>query len=150
MRFPLAVVACMFFSLISVAQEKAQPASSSNSDQTTCESHSRELWADYKARDQAALTATLAEGFRAIEEGADFFDAKAYISGLDGFELKSYTLSDYTVISLAHDACLVNYHARYEGVSAGEKSQATAGFSEVWVRRGGVWKIQYLQETYVK
>jgi hypothetical protein len=149
-------IACLFLTLNVPAQEKVQEKAqekaspSPTTDAASAEARSRKIWEDFKKRDKAALSATLAEGFRALEEGANFTDAKEYLSTVDEFELKSYDLSDYTVTPLGRDTVLINYHARYEGVSGGETSQGNAGFSEVWVRRGGSWKIQYLQETYVK
>jgi hypothetical protein len=152
MRFRLVAVACLFLTLSAMAQDKAQQkkASPSQNAAAASEARSRKVWENFKNRDKAALAATLADGFRALEEGANFTDAKEYLSGIDDFVLKSYDLSDYVVTPLGADSVLLNYHARYEGVSGGETSKGNAGFSEVWVRRAGNWKLQYLQETYVK
>jgi hypothetical protein len=153
MRFSSVAFICVLLVLSAFAQEKARqtkPAAAQNSSAAASEARSRKIWADFKNRDKAALAATLAEGFRVLEEGANFTDAKGYLAGFDDFQLKSYDLTDYVVTPLTGDAILINYHARYEGVSGGETSQGNAGFSEVWVRRNGGWKIQYLQETYVK
>lgn len=154
MKFHLVAVVCLLLTLSSFAQEKSaenNPAALQNTDTAGCEARSRKIWEDFKNHNKAALAATLADGFRALEEGANgFADAKGYLSTLDDFELKSYDLSDYTAVRLGSDSFLVNYHARYEGVSAGQTTQGNSGFSEVWVRRSGHWKIQYLQETYWK
>jgi hypothetical protein len=153
---PIAVSCLLLIVIISAAaQEAAQRNGTQNkavaAETAATEARSRKIWEDFRSRNKTALAATLAEGFRGLEEGGDgFFDAKAYLSTVDEFELKGYTLSDYTITPLASGAVLVNYHARYDGVSAGQTSQGNAGFSEIWVRRGGNWKLQYLQETYVK
>jgi hypothetical protein len=152
MRLRLIAVAWLLLVFNVFAQDKAQtkPAAPQSPYVAGAEARSRKVWEDFKNRDKAALSATLADGFRVLEEGANFTDAKGYLSGLDDFTLKSYELKDYVVIPLNRDTILMNYHARYEGVSGGETSQGNAGFSEVWVRSNGGWKIQYLQETYVK
>lgn len=154
MKFRLIAVACLFLIVNSFAQEKApehKPAALPSADAAAWEARSRKIWEDFKNHNKAVLAATLAEGFRALEEGANgFADSKGYLSTVDEFVLKSYELSDYGTVRLGDDAVLVNYHARYEGVSGGETTQGNAGFSEVWVRRGNHWKIQYLQETYWK
>jgi hypothetical protein len=154
MKFHLVALVCLLLTLNAAAQEKApqnKPSASQNPDTAACEARSRKLWEDFKNRNKTALASTLAHGFRALEEGANgFAEADGYLSTLDDFELKSYDLSDYTALRLGSDAFLVNYHAHYEGVSAGQTAQGNSGFSEVWVRRGGLWKIQYLQETYWK
>jgi hypothetical protein len=150
----LVAVACLLLTRNALTQQKAQqnnPAHSRNPESAAAEARSRKVWEDFKNRNKAALSATLAENFRALEEGGSgFFGAKQYLSSLDEFELKSYNLSDYVVIPLGKDALLINYHARYEGAEAGETTKGNAGFSEVWVRRVGNWKLQYLEETYVK
>jgi hypothetical protein len=157
MKFRLVAIVCLFLAANALAQEKAPEkhqqgklATALNTDVAAAEARSRKLWEDYKNRDKAALSTTLSESFRGIEEGGDFFGAKEYLSTLDEFELKSYTLSDYIIMPLATGDVLINYHARYEGAAAGETTHGNAGFSEVWIRRGGNWKLQYLQETYVK
>ena len=157
MKFHLVAVACLFLTFNTLAQEKAlgkdqpkQPAASLNADTAAAEARSRKLWEDFWNRNKAALSATLAEDFRGLEEGGDFFDAKGYLSGFDELELKNYVLSDYTVVPLATGAVLINYHANYKGAAAGQTTLGNAGFSEVWVRRDNNWKLQYLQETYVK
>jgi hypothetical protein len=154
MRFRPAVVACLLLTLSALSQEKAplnKPTTSAKADAAACEARSRKIWEDFRNRNKTALAATLAEGFRALEEGGDgFSDAKAYLSTLDGFELKGYSLSDYTITPLAAGAILINYHAVYQGSADGQTTQGNAGFSEVWVHRGSNWKLQYLQETYVR
>lgn len=144
MRFHAFV--CILLTFSALAQQSPAP----KPEITPAEARSRKLWEDYKNRDKAALKTTLDENFRALEEGGDFFGAADYISSLDGFELKSYDLNDYKVVALGADSVLLTYHARYEGASGGETTHGNAGFSEVWVRHGKTWKIQYLQETYVK
>jgi hypothetical protein len=157
MGFPFVALACLLLTMGALAQEKAQekgqqnkPSAAQSPEAVSAEARSRKIWEDFKKRDKAALSATLAEGFRALEEGANVADAKEYLSTVDDFELKSYDLGDYTVTPLGREAVLINYHSHYEGTSAGETTQGNSGFSEVWVRRDGKWKIQYLQETYVK
>lgn len=152
MRFRLIAVLCLLFAVNALAQEKAQPGKLGmipNPEAYVARSH--KVWEDFRTRNKAALAATLADGFQALEEGGNsFFDAKQYLSTVDEFELKSYTLSDYMVVPLAAGSVLVHYHAVYEGVTGTETTQANAGFSEVWVRRGNSWKLQYLQETYFR
>jgi hypothetical protein len=151
MKFRLAVILCLSLTVHALAQEKTAVSKLSADSNPVAEARSRKLWEDFKKRDKTALAAILADGFRALEEGANaFVDAKGYLSTIDDFQLKSYDLSDYAITPLGTGAVLVNYHAHYEGVSGGETAQGNAGFSEIWVRRGNQWKIQYLQETYWK
>lgn len=158
MKFRSVALACLLLTLNGLPQEKAlekdhpkKPEVWLNADTAAAEARSRKLWEDFRNRNKTAISAILAENFRALEEGGDgFVDAKAYLSTLDGFELKGYVLSDFTITALGSGAVLINYHAVYEGASAGESTHGNAGFSEIWVHRGGNWKLQYLQETYVQ
>lgn len=153
MKFRPVAILCLLLSISAFAQHNpaASRAALPRSDSAAFEVRSRKLWGDFKSRNKAALSATLADGFRALEEGGGgFADAKTYLATLDDFKLESYELSEYTVTELGNEAALVTYHALYQGQSGVETTQGNAEFSEVWVRQQARWKIRYLQETYVK
>jgi hypothetical protein len=130
------------------AQEKQHPAKPAP---PQLEAQVRKLWEAYKSKDKPTLSSLLDGGFRQFEEGLSAFgDKKAEINSVDEFELISYTLSDFTVHSIAPNAALVTYIAQYESKSGGEVSKGHSVFGEVWIRTGDQWKDFYMQETYVK
>lgn len=146
----LSIAIAMFLVCVSVvAQEKY--AADASPDAPHVEANVRKLWAAFKNKDKATLSALLDDGYRMFEEGLSTFgDKKAEVNAPDDFELLSYTLSDFTVIPIAQNASLVTYIAQYEGKSGGQVSKGKSVFGEVWVRSGAGWKALYMQETYVK
>ena len=69
---------------------------------------------------------------------------------LEEFELKSYTLKDFTVTPLGAHSALVTYLAHYEGSDAGEAVKLDSAFGEVWTQECNRWKALYIQETKIK
>ena len=148
---PFVAVAVLLLSFASAAAQDKQQAAQSEAVAPGVEAQVRKLWQAFKNKDKATLSALLDGGFRQFEEGlSSFGDKKAEVNAVDEFELISYTLSDFTVKSLAPNAALVTYIAQYEGKSGGEASKAKSVFGEVWIRTGNEWKDVYMQETYVK
>ena len=113
----------------------------------------QKLWAAFKAKDKAALAATLSDNFREFEEDTtEFGDKKTEVALVDDFDLISYTLKNFTVKSLGPNTALVTYMAHYESKSGGQTAKADSVFGEVWTREANNndWKALYIQETYVK
>jgi hypothetical protein len=149
-RAVVAVALLLSLAIAATAQEKQQ-AAKPGTVPAQVEARVRKLWAAYKNKDKATLSALLDGGFRQFEEGlSGFGDKKTEVNAPDDFELLSYTLSDFTVKSIGPNAALVTYIAQYEGKSGGEISKGHSVFGEVWIRDGTEWKDLYMQETYVK
>jgi hypothetical protein len=133
------------------AQEMQQAAAKSTPKAPALEAKVQKVWEDFKNKNKASLGAALADGFRALDEGASGFgDKKAEVAMVDEFELTSYLLKDFTVKSLGPRSALVTYSAHYESKSGGQTQKADSIFGEVWVHEGNDWKALYIQETYLK
>src|ERR1700720_2012238 len=114
MKAALIAVACLLLLTSASAQEKPAAKSTPNAD--TLEKKVRKAWEDFKNKNKEAFGAVLADGFREAEEdGNGLGDKKAILDMIDGFELKTYTLKDFTVKPIGRDGALVNYLAHYEG-----------------------------------
>src|SRR5258708_16668310 len=118
MKITLIAAACLLTLASATAQEK-QPAAKSSA--ATLEAHVQKLWAAFKAKDKAALAATLSDNFREFEEDtSEFGDKKTEVALVDDFDLVSYTLKDFTVKSLASNSPLITYLPHYETKSRGQ------------------------------
>ena len=146
------VTIALFLSFASAAAAQQTPqAIKSDTVPRQLEAQVRKLWEAFKNKDKATLSGLLDDQFRQFEEGLTTFgDKKTEVNAVDDFELISYTLSDFTVKSLAPNTALVTYIAKYEGKSGGQVSKATSVFGEVWIHTGREWKGLYMQETYMK
>jgi len=150
MKAIVIVFACLLLTAIGLAQEKQQ-AAKPDSQAAALEAKVRKVWADFKSKNRESLAATLADGFREVEEGGGGFgDKKAELAMIDEFQLATYTLKDFVVKPIGKDAALVNYLAHYEGTDDGKPINSDTAYGELWIRQGGGWKILYIQETSVK
>jgi hypothetical protein len=148
-EFVAAAMLLMIFASLVTAQEKQ--ASVSKAGPPPVEAQVRKLWEAFQKKDKATLSSLLDDDFRMFEEGLSAFaDKKAEVNSVDEFDLLNYTLSDFTVTPTGPNSAAVTYIAQYQGKSSGETSKAKSVFGEVWIRKNGVWKNLYLQETYVK
>ena len=105
MKIALVAVACLLSLGSGTAQEKQATAKPSAA---ALETHVQKLWAAFKAKDKAALAATLSDNFREFEEDtSNFGDKKTEVNMVDDFDLVSYTLKDFTVKLLGPNHALV-------------------------------------------
>jgi hypothetical protein len=149
MRKFLVLVTSLLLAASANAQEK--PRSAKPTVASTLETKIRKVWEDFKKKDKASLSSSLAADFREVEEGATGFgDKKAELASADEFEITTYTLKDFTVRPLGPNSALVTYLAHYEGKAGNEAVNTNSAFGEVWIRDGNAWKGLYVQETALK
>jgi hypothetical protein len=148
--FSAAAACLLLLSSATIAQEVQQPAKTPPA-APSLEAKVQKVWEAFKSKNKISLGASLAEGFREMEEGGSGFgDKKAEIASVDEFELTSYILKDFKTKSLGPHSALVTYSAHYEGKTAGQMAKSDSIFGEVWVHEGNDWKVLYIQETAVK
>ena len=151
MKMLFTAVACLLFLAPAAAAQEMKPAAKSTAITPALEPKVQKVWENFKSKNKAALGASLAEGFREIEEGSSGFgDKKAEIASVDEFDLTSYSLKDFKIKSLGTNSALVTYSAHYEGKTGGQMQNSDSIFGEVWVHEGNDWKALYIQETTVK
>jgi hypothetical protein len=151
MKLILTALACLLLASGATAQEIQKAAPKSSANPPALEVKVRKVWEDFKSKNKTSIGASLAEGFREMEEGGSGFgDKNAEIASVDEFELASYLLKDFTVKSLGPRSALVTYSAHYEGKTGGQMQKSDSIFGEVWVLEGTGWKVLYIQETTVK
>ncbi len=145
-----AVVCLLLLTSVATAQELQQAAKVTPA-APSLDAKVRKVWEAFKSKNKVSLGASLADGFREMEEGGSGFgDKKAEIASVDEFELTSYVLKDFKVKSLGTRSALVTYSAHYEGKTGGQPAKSDSIFGEVWVHEGNDWKVLYIQETTVK
>lgn len=153
MKMLFTAVACMLFLALAATAQGTPPAAKSTAITPALEPKVQKVWENFKSKNKAALGASLAQGFREMEEGGSGFgNKKAEIASVDEFELTSYVLKDFVVKPLGTHSALVTYSAHYEGKTGGQMQKSDSIFGEVWVHEGksNDWKVLYIQETTVK
>jgi len=130
----------------------AQSGSSQSSAQSSLlEGKIRKAWDDYKKRDKASFSDTLAPDFGEVTNDAEgIFGKDTELSEMDQFNLAKYELKDFHLRAAGRDAVVMTYTAEYGGTYANSPIQMKAIYGEVWVKSGGDWKLLWVQETKIK
>lgn len=111
----------------------------------------KEIWDAYKLKDKAALKDLLAEDYYAIEDADGKIMTKTEaLQSVAGLDIKTYELTDLSVIEINEGAAIVRYKVRMKG--AADKHAFVPHWSmasSVWVKRAGKWLNLMYQETEI-
>ena len=121
-----------------------QPAS--NSDQVLI-ANSRATWEAYKSRNIAAIKTLTAEAY-VSQTQAGLSNLKQDIDTIEKLTIESYTLDDPKVTWATKDVAILRYKCDLKGSFDGKPFKPVYA-TEVWVNRGGKWRIVSYTETPV-
>lgn len=100
------------------------------------------------AKDRAAIEANLAEDFRQIDGAGDIEDKRSFVEGLidPKLRLDPYTVEDLDV-RLYGDVALLSGRTRMTGRYDGKAFVSHYRYIDVYIHRGGLWRIVSIQIT---
>ncbi|HEY0955103.1 MAG TPA: nuclear transport factor 2 family protein [Roseateles sp.] len=103
------------------------------------------------ARDRAAIEANMADDFRQIDARGNVETKASFIAGLLSPELQldPYTVEDFEV-RVYGDTALISGRTRMTGRHAGQPFSTHYRYIDVYVKRGGAWKIVSVQLSPVR
>src|SRR6266849_2220470 len=134
MKMIFTAVACLLLTAPATTAQEIQQAAKAAPVAPSLEAKVQKVWEAFKSKNKMSLGASLAEGFREMEEGGSGFgDKQAEVAMVDEFELTSYVLKDFTTKSLGAHSALVTYSAHYEGKTGGQ--MAKSGFMKATTGR---------------
>jgi hypothetical protein len=151
-RLPLFVAALLATSTLCIAQtdmtskSKAKEASGGHSDQALID-NSRAVWEAYKARDVAAMKALTAEEYAANALTGPS-NLQQDIDTIAKLTIEAFTIDEPKVTWLTKDVGILRYKCDLKGSYDGKTFKPVYA-TEVWVNRGGKWKIASYTETPV-
>lgn len=112
----------------------------------------RNEWEAIKNKDKKALGALLADDYQGVE--LDGQGERTKIQTLNELvetsNISNYTLWGFKVIPLNPDAAFVIYEVTQQFPPKSVLRYSRVYIGELWVKRGGEWKILHYQETHVK
>ncbi len=151
----LSAVCCLLLVVALQAQGQAAGAATgqagNNAAAKVLEAKIRKAWQDYKNRDKKAFAAILADGFAEVTNDAEGLSGKdAELGEIDHFDLAKFELKNFKYTSIGTGGALMTYSAEYGGSYDKAPLQMKAIYGEVWVKRGGEWKVLWVQETKLK
>jgi hypothetical protein len=108
---------------------------------------SRSSWEGYKNKDVAAIKALTADGYHS-NAVAGPSNLQQDIDNMSKLEITSYTIAEPMVTWAGSDVGILRYKADVKGSYEGTAFKPVYA-SEVWIKRGGKWRILSYTETPV-
>jgi ketosteroid isomerase-like protein len=101
-------------------------------------------------KDVAAIAANMADDFRNIRSNGSVVNKDAFLRDITAPELviDPYTVEDFDV-RVYGDTALLSGRTRMTGRYSGEPFVAHYRYIDVYVRRGGVWRVVSVQTTSI-
>jgi Domain of unknown function (DUF4440) len=122
----------------------AQTGATSKSDQALVD-NSRAVWEAYKNRNVAAMKALTADEY-ASNALTGPSNLKMDVDTIDKLKIEAFTIDEPRVTWVTKDVAILRYKCNLKGSYDGKPFQPVFA-TEVWVNRGGKWRIISYQET---
>jgi ketosteroid isomerase-like protein len=100
------------------------------------------------AKDEAAIAGNMAEDFRIIDRRGNIEGKKAFVDGIldPKLTIDPYTVEDFEV-RIYGDTALLSGRSNMTGTYEGTPFKSNYRYIDIYVRKGGVWKIVSVQIT---
>jgi len=100
------------------------------------------------AKDEAAIAGNMAEDFRIIDRRGNIEGKKAFVDGIldPKLTIDPYTVEDFEV-RIYGDTALLSGRSHMTGTYEGTPFTSNYRYIDIYVRKGGVWKIVSVQIT---
>jgi len=151
-KLSLVVLALLAATTLCIAQTdatskaKAKAAGAGPSDQMLID-NSRATWEAYKSRNVAAMRALTAEEYAAYTQAGPT-NLQQDIDTIAKLTIESFTIDEPKVTWPTKDVAILRYKCDLKGSFDGKPFRPVYA-TEVWVNRGGKWRIVSYQETPV-
>jgi len=151
-KIPLIALALLAATTLCIAQtdatskSKAKGAGAGRSDQMLID-NSRATWEAYKSRNVAAMRALTAEEYAAYTQAGPT-NLQQDIDTIAKLTIESFTIDEPKVTWATKDVAILRYKCDLKGSFDGKPFKPVYA-TEVWVNRGGKWRIVSYQETPV-
>jgi hypothetical protein len=150
-KLPLFIVALLATATLCIAQTEATSKSKAKtagaaSDQMLID-NSRAVWEAYKSRNVEAMKALTAPEYAAYTQAGPT-NLQQDIDTIAKLTIESYTIDQPKVTWATKDVAVLRYKCDLKGSFEGKAFKPVYA-TEVWVNRGGKWRIISYQETPV-
>ena len=147
MRKNLSLVLFILMAATSLCIAQTDAASNAKNLDPKLIENSRATWEAYKTKNVAAIKALTAEDYVSYTLAGPS-NLKQDIETIAKLNIENYSIDDPKVIWVTKDVAILRYKCDLKGSMEG-KTFAPVYSTEVWVNRGGKWKIVSYQETPV-
>ena len=155
MKIPLLLACVLTFCAASFAQSAP---SSSDPEAQSLIAKSRNVLEAEKAKDISALSNLVADNFRSIDLAGDVDGRQEMLGQVKEGFLKDFLFYEPQAFRVDNDSILVSYNVAVTLSDAAIKELAEdnltwprySKISDLWVRQGGDWKLEFEQTTPVR
>src|ERR1700757_159814 len=107
-------------------------------DKAAIEAKEKTAWQTFKDKDAAGFQKVVDKDFKGVyAEGVS--DMAKELSDMKKWDMKSFTISDYTAFSDEKDVMVTTYTVKIEGTFDGKDSSGTYNAGSVWKMEKGAW-----------
>ena len=107
-------------------------------DKAAIEAKEKTAWQTFKDKDAAGFQKVVDKDFKGVyTEGIS--DMAKELSDMKKWDMKSFTISDYTAFSDEKDVIVTTYVVKIEGTFEGKDASGTYNSGSVWKQEKGAW-----------
>src|SRR2546430_17687545 len=107
-------------------------------DKAAIEAKEKEAWQTFKDKNAEGFKKVVDKDFRgAYAEGLS--DMAKELSDMKKWDMKSFTISEYTAFSDEKDVIVTTYTVKIEGTFEGKDASGTYNAGSVWKMENGAW-----------
>ena len=107
-------------------------------DKAMIEAKEKAAWQTFKDKDAAGFKKVVDKDFKGVyAEGMS--DMAKELSDMKKWDMKSFTISDYTAFSDEKDVMVTSYVVKIEGTFDGKDASGTYNCGSVWKQENGAW-----------
>jgi len=107
-------------------------------DKAAIEAKEKEAWQTFKDKNAEGFKKVVDKDIRAVyAEGIS--DMEKELSDMKKWDMKSFTISDYTAFSDEKDVMVATYTVKVEGTFEGKDASGTYNAGSVWKMEKGTW-----------
>ena len=107
-------------------------------DKAAIEAKEKEAWQTFKDKNAEGFKKVVDKDIRAVyAEGIS--DMEKELSDMKKWDMKSFTISDYTAFSDEKDVIVTTYVVKIEGTFDGKDASGTYNAGSVWKQEKGAW-----------
>lgn len=111
----------------------------------------KEEWEAIKNKDKKAYGELLADDYQGVEvDGRGERNKLQAINEMPESNVFNYTLWGFKLMPLEPNAAFVIYESTIQFPPKSQVRYSRVYITELWMKRGGQWKIAHYQETHVK
>ena len=107
-------------------------------DKAAIEAKEKTAWQTFKDKDAAGFQKVVDKDFKGVyAEGLS--DMAKELSDMKKWDMKSFTISEYTAFSDEKDVIVTTYTVKIEGTFEGKDASGTYNAGSVWKMENGAW-----------